>query len=183
MAVDNTFGPFLLFGQGGVSVEVVGDKSLALAPINTALAMDMITHTRIYKQLKGYRDRPPAAIDDIAAVLVRVSKLICDFPEIIDLDINPLLGRRQGVIAVDARIKLAEPSPVRAISVSPSSPIRRNSNIAKRFRAWGNFSCVRCSPQDAVGFTRFFARLQPDDVRLRFFSPLQDLCRPICSPA
>ena len=175
MAVDSTFGPFLLFGQGGVSVEVVADKSLALAPINTALAMDMITHTRIYKQLKGFRDRAPAAINDIADVLVRVSKLICDFPEIQELDINPLLADDQGVISVDARIKLAEPKPGPRDQRLAIKPYPKELEHREEIPGMGEFFLRPLKPQDSVGFTRFFARLKPDDVRLRFFSPLRTL--------
>jgi acetyltransferase len=175
MAVDNTFGPFLLFGHGGVAVEVISDKALALAPLNMELAKDMVSRTRIFRQLKGYRDRPPAALDDIASVLVRVSKLISDFPEIIDLDINPLLADANGVIAVDARIKLARvPAGARdqrlAIKPYPKELERRET-----VPGLGEFFLRPVRPQDAAGFTRFFARLQPDDVRLRFFSPLRTL--------
>jgi acetyltransferase len=175
MAVDNTFGPFLLFGQGGVSVEVVADKALALAPINAALARDMISRTRIYRQLKGYRDRAPAALDDIAAVLVRVSQLICDFPEIVELDINPLLADAAGVVAVDARIKLAKVAPGVRDGRLAIRPYPKELEHRETIPGLGEFFLRPVRPQDASSFTRFFARLQPDDVRLRFFSPLRSL--------
>ncbi len=175
MSVDTTFGPFLLFGQGGVSVEVVGDKSLALAPLNTALAMDMITHTRIYQQLKGYRDRPRAAIEEVAAVLVRVSQLICDFPEIIDFDINPLLADSEGVVAVDARIKLAKAAPGPRDGRLAIRPYPKELELRESIPGLGEFFLRPIRPQDVAAFTRFFARLQPDDVRLRFYQPLRSL--------
>ena len=175
VAVDSTFGPFLLFGQGGVSVEVVADKSLQLAPINTALAMDMITHTRIYKQLKGFRDRPRAAIEDVADVLVRVSKLICDFPEIQELDINPLLADEKGVVSVDARIKLGAPKPGPRDSRLAIKPYPKEFEADEKIPNVGEFFVRPVRPEDAKAFTEFFAKLQPDDVRLRFFSPLRSL--------
>ena len=175
MAVDNTFGPFLLFGHGGVAVEVIADKGLALAPLNTALALEVIKQTRIYRQLKGYRDRPPAAIDDIASVLVRVSQLICDFPEIIDLDINPLLADAKGVVAVDARIKIARVTEGVRDRRLAIKPYPRELEHRETVPGLGEFSLRPVRPQDAAAFTRFFARLQPDDVRLRFFSPLRSL--------
>ena len=175
MAVDNTFGPFLLFGQGGVSVEVVGDKALALAPINAALARDMISRTRIYKQLKGFRDRPPAALDDIADVLVRLSQLICDFPEIVELDINPLLADAKGVISVDARVKLAKPKPGARDARLAIKPYPKELESREAIAGVGEFFLRPIKPEDAKSFTRFFERLQPDDVRLRFFSPLRSL--------
>jgi acetyltransferase len=175
MAVDNTFGPFLLFGHGGVAVEVIGDKGLALAPLNMALAKEMISHTRIYRQLKGYRDRAPAAIDDIATVLARVSQLICDFPEIIDLDINPLLADAKGVVAVDARIKLAKVPPGARDGRLAIRPYPKELEHRETVPGLGEFFLRPVRPQDAAAFTRFFARLKPDDVRLRFFSPLRSL--------
>jgi acetyltransferase len=174
MSVDKAFGPFLLFGHGGVAVEVVNDKSIALAPLNMALARDMISRTRIWRQLKGYRDRAPAAIDDIAAVLVRVSQLICDFPEIVDFDINPLLADAKGVIAVDARIKLAKAVGARDGRLA-IKPYPKELESRETIPGLGEF-CVRpIKPQDLAAFNRFFARLNPDDVRLRFFSPLKSL--------
>jgi acetyltransferase len=175
MAVDHTFGPFLLFGHGGVAVEVIGDKALALAPLNMALAKDMVSHTRIYRQLKGFRDRAPAALDDIASVLVRVSKLISDFPEIIDLDINPLLADANGVIAVDARIKITRvPAGARDQRLA-IKPYPKELEHREQIPGMGEFFLRPVRPQDAVAFNRFFARLKPDDVRLRFFSPLRSL--------
>ncbi|MBU6296792.1 MAG: bifunctional acetate--CoA ligase family protein/GNAT family N-acetyltransferase [Alphaproteobacteria bacterium] len=175
MAVDKIFGPFLLFGQGGVAVEVIADKALALAPLNMALAKDMVSRTRIYRQLKGYRDRAPAALDDVYAVLVRVSQLICDFPEIIDLDINPLLADANGVIAVDARIKLVKVEAGARDKRLAIKPYPKELEHRETIPGLGEFFLRPVRPQDAAAFTRFFARLSPDDVRLRFFSPLRSL--------
>jgi Acyl-CoA synthetase (NDP forming) len=175
VATDATFGPYLLFGQGGVSVEVVNDSALALAPINTTLAMDMITRTRIYKQLKGFRDRPAAAINDAADVLVRVSKLICDFPEIKELDINPLLCDDKGVVAVDARIKLGEAGPGPRDARLAIKPYPKELEAHEAVSGAGEFFVRPVRPEDYKVFTQFFAKLAPDDVRLRFFSPLRTL--------
>jgi len=175
VATDVTFGPYLLFGQGGVSVEVVNDSALALAPVNTTLAMDMITHTRIYKQLKGYRDRPPAAINEVADVLVRVSKLICDFPEILELDINPLLCDENGVIAVDARIKLGGPVTGPRDARLAIKPYPKELEAHEAVSGAGEFFVRPVRPEDYKAFTEFFSKLSPEDVRLRFFSPLRSL--------
>jgi len=104
--VDAQFGPFLLFGAGGSAVEVIADKAIALPPLNLALARDMISSTRIYGQLKGFRHRPPVALDVLALTLVKLSQLICDFDEIVELEINPLLVDSDGVIALDARARI-----------------------------------------------------------------------------
>ncbi len=112
---DATFGPVILFGQGGTSVEIVGDKSLELPPLNTALARAQIERTRIAALLKGYRDRPAADIDGVVNVLIQLSRIVAEHPEVTEIDINPLLCDPQGVIGVDGRIR------VRATTASAQS--------------------------------------------------------------
>jgi acetyltransferase len=107
MIDDRQFGPVILFGHGGTAVEVIDDKALALPPLNMKLAIDLISRTQIYKLLSGYRDVAAANIDEIAMTLVRLSHLISDIPTIKELDINPLLADADGVMALDARIKVA----------------------------------------------------------------------------
>ncbi len=106
VSTDATFGPVILFGQGGTAVEIVGDKSLELPPLNTALARAQIERTRIAALLKGYRDRPAADIDGVVKVLVQLSQIVADHAEITEIDINPLLCDPRGVIAVDCRIRV-----------------------------------------------------------------------------
>jgi acetyl coenzyme A synthetase (ADP forming)-like protein len=103
---DPTFGPLVMFGLGGVYVEVLRDIAFRLAPLDHTAAIRMIEQTRAYGLLRGARGAAPADIDAIADVLVRVSALATDFPEIIELDINPLMVARrgQGAVATDIRI-------------------------------------------------------------------------------
>jgi acetyltransferase len=105
-AEDPQFGPVILFGHGGVAVEVTADRALALPPLNLKLARELMAGTRVFRLLQGYRDRPRAALDEIALTLVKVSQLIVDIGEIIELDINPLLADAVGAIALDARIRV-----------------------------------------------------------------------------
>src|SRR5690606_3443301 len=109
MTEDPQFGPVILFGQGGTAAEVLKDRALALAPLNLGLARALMAETRIYGLLRGYRDRPPAALDHIALALVRVSQFVVDCDTVAELDINPLLADASGVIALDARIRVARP--------------------------------------------------------------------------
>jgi acetyltransferase len=106
IATDPIFGPFILFGQGGTSVEIVNDKALALPPLNRKLASDLIMRTRVSKLLAGYRDVPSANMKEIELTLVKISQLITDNPQIVELDINPLYADNEGVIALDARIRI-----------------------------------------------------------------------------
>ena len=103
---DPIFGPVLLFGAGGVAVEVIDDTAIALPPLDDVLAGDLIERTRIGRLLAGFRDRPPADRKAIVAALNAVSQMIVDFPAIVSMDINPLLADADGAIALDARIEI-----------------------------------------------------------------------------
>ena len=109
VSTDPTFGPVILFGQGGTAVEVIRDRAIALPPLNEALARELVSRTRVAKVLAGYRGRPAADIGALCQVLSRISQLIAELPEVAELDINPLLADEQGVLALDARIRLAAP--------------------------------------------------------------------------
>jgi acetyltransferase len=101
---DEIFGTVLLVGMGGITAELFGDKALGFPPLNERLARRMLESLRIYPLLKGYRGSPAKNIDKLIQVLIRLSYLAADFPEIKELDINPLLVTSEEVIAVDARI-------------------------------------------------------------------------------
>ena len=103
---DAIFGPVILFGQGGTAVEVIGDRAVTLPPLTPRLARELIARTRIARLLVGYRNRAPANLAAIEEILLKVSRLVADLPELCELDINPLLADEQGVLALDARIRL-----------------------------------------------------------------------------
>ena len=103
---DPHFGPMLMFGMGGVYVEALKDVTFRIAPIRELSAKHMIQNIRAYKMLEGVRGEKPSDIDTIAECLQRLSQLVTDFEEIVDLDINPLIVYNEGKRAkvVDARI-------------------------------------------------------------------------------
>ncbi|HSC65759.1 MAG TPA: acetate--CoA ligase family protein, partial [Caldimonas sp.] len=105
-SVDPLFGPVLLFGQGGTAVEVVADRAIALPPLNRVLARELVSRTRISRLLAGFRDHPPARLDAVCDALIALSQMLADLPELVELDINPLLADHDGVIALDARVRL-----------------------------------------------------------------------------
>jgi acetyltransferase len=106
---DSQFGPVVLFGHGGVAVEVRDDKALGLPPLNDRLAREMIGRTRISRLLGGFRNLPAVDLEAVAGVLTRVSQLVVDLPEIVELDINPLVADPGGVLAIDVRVRVAPP--------------------------------------------------------------------------
>lgn len=169
---DAVFGPTVLFGKGGVEVEVVRDSAIALPPLNSVLAHDLIAQTRVHDLLRGYRDRPPADLEAIKRVLERVGQLSLDLPEVAELDINPLLAGEPGVVALDARIRVgpAEAAVPPAIRPYPehlvhSATLEDGSTVTVR----------PIRPEDEPGIADMLARSSLEDLRLRFFAPIRQL--------
>jgi acetyltransferase len=108
---DPVFGPVISFGSGGTTVEVMGDSAVALPPLNRALARNLIERTKAYKLLGEFRHMPPADMDALVDLLLRVSTMACELPWIREMDINPLIVDENGAIAVDARMAVGYPHP------------------------------------------------------------------------
>jgi acetyltransferase len=106
---DPSFGPVVLFGLGGIYVEVLQETSLRIAPVNRFEAEEMISELKNTAILKGIRGEPPSDRDSLIENLLRLSQLMVDFQEIEGVDINPLIVLEKGAIAVDARILLKSP--------------------------------------------------------------------------
>jgi acetyltransferase len=175
MAVDRQFGPFLLFGQGGTAVEVINDKALALPPLNPSLAKELMSQTRVYRQLQGYRDRPPAALDDLAVIAVRLSQLVSDLDEVVEIDINPLLADDKGAIALDARIRVTRRGPGIRSSRLAILPYPRDLERIESVRGFESAVLRPIRPEDAAALEDLLAKSMPEDTRLRFFAPLRKL--------
>ena len=105
-SVDAQFGPVILFGSGGVMVEVYRDHALGLPPLNTTLAQRMMEQTKIFSALKGVRGRKPVDLAQLESLLVRFSQLVVEQPWIKEIDINPLLATPEHIVALDARVVL-----------------------------------------------------------------------------
>jgi acetyltransferase len=174
IASDATFGPIIAFGSGGTAVEVIDDKALALPPLDLALARDLISRTRASRVLKSYRNVPAADTDAIALVLVKLSQLAADVPEIRELDLNPLLADDKGVIVLDGRIAVA-PAPIGwrghpRFSIRPYPKEWERHTHARD----GTQLLVRpVRPEDEPLYTPFLEKITPEDLRLRFFSPVK----------
>lgn len=175
MAVDRQFGPFLLFGRGGTAAEVIADRALALPPLNLNLAREMMSRTRVWKRLQGYRDVPMADVDAVALTLVRLSQMIADFGEICELDINPLLADAKGVIALDARVRLAPTTGETPSQRFAISPYPKELEHVETLPEMGEMLLRPIRPEDAPALEAFFAKLSPEDVRLRFFTAMRTL--------
>lgn len=112
---DAAFGPILMFGLGGIYVEVLSDVAFRLEPLSDLDARDMVRSIRGYRLLEGVRGEPAADIGAIIDVILRVSQLVGDHDTILELDINPFLVFEHGGIAADAHLALGEPVPARTL--------------------------------------------------------------------
>jgi acetyltransferase len=166
-SVDSVFGPVLLFGQGGTAVEVVGDRALALPPLNAPLARALVERTRVSKLLQAYRDVPAVDMQALLAALVALSQLLADVAQIAELDINPLLADADGVLALDARIRLSAAAPAGAANFA----IRPYPAELTECRVWqGRALTLRAiRPEDEAQHLAFLERLSPEDIRMRLF--------------
>jgi acetyltransferase len=181
VAVDPTFGPVILFGHGGTAVEVINDKALSLLPLNIVQAHELIARTRISRLLKGYRNVPAADTGAVAETLVRLSRLVEDIPEIVGLDLNPLLADETGVVAVDARIEinpaLAGQS-TRALKARFAiRPYPRELEGTIQLPSGLELFIRPLRPDDEAALADMLKQVTPDDIRLRFFNPRKTMDR------
>lgn len=176
LATDATFGPVVLFGRGGTAVEVINDRALALPPLNMELARTLVSRTRVARQLAGYRDVPPADMEAIGLNLMRIAQIAGDLPEVQELDINPLLADATGVVALDARVRVAPSKPGQEsgahLAIRPY-PQQLESEVTTRDGRKLRLRPIR--PEDEPAIQGTFSRLSPEEIRLRFAVPMTTL--------
>ncbi len=174
-ALDPVFGPVIVFGQGGVAVEVTDDHSVGLPPLNLVLARDLVDRTRVARLLAGYRGRPAVNMDALLASLVQVSRMVSDIPEIVELDLNPLLADSRGCVVLDARMRLALAD--RSGSTLDRLAIRPYPRELEETIDWngGPLLLRPIRPEDGPAHLAFFDALTPDDVRYRMFVRIREL--------
>lgn len=171
---DPLFGPVLLFGAGGIAVEVLRDHAVALPPLNLELARRTMARTRVWRLLQGWRNRPPAAIDAIALTLVKLSQLVVDQDLVDEMDINPLLANANGVLALDARIRVREPQ-LRGTARLAIKPYPRELERLVTLRDGTPVRLRPIRPEDARALQEMIAQSDLEDLRLRFFARMKEL--------
>ena len=171
---DPDFGPVILFGLGGVFTEIIKDRAIGLPPLNRLLAREIMAGTKAYQLVMGYRHFPRADIEKLEEILIRVAQLVTDFPQIEELDINPVFVSGDHIMAVDARVVL-KPSHV----VSPQHlvisayPDEMEQQIM--VETLGKVTIRPIKPEDAPLMVALFQSLSKQSVYNRFFSPLKQL--------
>ncbi len=174
MSEDPAFGPVILFGQGGIAVEVLRDQALGLPPLNMQLAHELIRSTRIARLLSGFRGQPGADLDAIALTLIKIAQIAIDLPEVRELDINPLLADGYGVVGLDARVRIerSERKGAERLAIRPY-PTELEAEVA--FENGRSLFVRPIRPEDEPRLKAGFARLTPEEMRLRFFVPQKTL--------
>lgn len=166
--VDPQFGPIILFGQGGTAVEVTADRALTLPPLNLKLAHELIAGTRVYKLLQGYRDRPPANLDQIALTILKISQIMVDFGDVVEIDVNPLLVRQDSILALDARIRVKK-SDVPATFRLAIKPYPRELEERVTLPDGTTFRLRPIRPEDEPAMLTAFSLLSAEAKEQRFF--------------
>lgn len=175
---DKDFGSVILFGMGGTMAEFIKDFSIGLPPLNQTLAKMLIQDTRVYKMLQGFRGRPAADFDGLEEILVNFSNLIVDFPEIAEIDINPLAISNGKASALDARIIIDKSYAAAGGSTYPHLIIAPYPT--KYITPWqlsdGTEVLLRpIRPEDEPAEHEMLSSLSEDTLRNRFFSVSNDI--------
>lgn len=175
VASDPLFGPLIIFGAGGRAVEVYRDMSVGLPPLNMPLAHDLIGRSRAATLLEAHHGYPAADREAIALVLTKVSQLLIDLPQIVELDIDPLFADHLGVTVVDAHIQLsAAPINPYRLAIQPY-PQALEAAAALRNGRPVLFRPIR--PEDEAAHYAFLAQMSEQDLVYRFFHYVKELPR------
>ncbi len=173
VADDPSFGRIIVFGQGGISVEVVGDKAISLPPLDLNLARSLIDQTRVSKLLDAYRNVPAAKRGELETLLVKISQLTSDFPEIVELDLNPVLVNADRAIALDSRAMIKE-TKAKSGSHLAIRPYPNEWEQTVQYDEAQSAFVRPLRPEDEYLFGEFFERVTEHDLRLRFFNVVKN---------
>lgn len=175
---DAVFGPIVMFGMGGVGVELFRDFSIGLPPLNQTLARRMMEETKVYQLLKGYRNMPPANIKRLEEVMVLFSQLLIDFPQIKEIDINPLMVDEKEALAMDARViidkelvfKKVEPHQHLVIS-----PYPKKYETLWKLRDGRTVLLRPIKPEDEPLWLEMFKNCSEESIRYKLFQTLKHM--------
>jgi acetyltransferase len=171
---DRDFGPVIFFGLGGILAEVLKDRSVALPPLNRLLAREFIKKTKIYTLLKGFKNYPPCNLTLLEEILIRLAQMVTDFPEIEEIDINPLIVTENDIRVKNVRVVLC-PSIIKAPYHLVISPYPNQYETRTTREGVGELFIRPIRPEDAPLLVKHFESLSQQSVYFRFFSPLKML--------
>ena len=174
---DPLFGPVILFGMGGIGVELFKDFSLGLPPLNQTLVRRIMEETKVYQLLKGYRNVPPANIKLLEEIMVLFSQMLIDFPQLKEVDINPLFINEREAYAFDARIVVdkdkvfEKPEPHQHLVMTPYP---KKYETMWKLRDGHTVLLRPIKPEDEPMWLEMFQNFSEESIRYRFFQIIKD---------
>ncbi len=179
LVTDQPFGPVIAFGAGGTMIELINDRAMELPPLNQFLARRLIERARVAETLGAWRGAPAANLDALEQILLRVSEMVCELPQLREMDINPVIIDENGAVAVDARIvidnaphALSAANQYNHLSILPY-PARYEQNWP--LRGGGEYTVRPIHPDDAQMLQAMVQDLSPESRYFRFVSGLTEL--------
>jgi acetyltransferase len=172
-AVDPLFGPVILFGEGR-DTELVRDFAVALPPLNLPLARELVARTRVAALLEASPNRPAADLDAICLTLMKVSQLVADHPELVEIDVNPLLADERGVLAVGGYMAIA-PATAAGPERLAIRPYPAGLEELVRLKDGSAVTLRPVRPEDEPAHSEFVQALSPEDSRFRFFHTVRSM--------
>ncbi|MFG6458154.1 GNAT family N-acetyltransferase [Roseateles sp. BYS96W] len=181
LVTDEAFGPAIVFGAGGTMIELIADRTMELPPLNQFLARRLVERSRVADTLaRGWQGAAPADMAALEQVLLRVSEMVCEFPQLREMDINPLIVDEHGAVAVDARIVL-QPAPQTGGPRALDYPHLAILPYPARFeQVWplaggGEVTVRPVRPDDAQMLQDLVRGLKPESRYFRFASAIKEL--------
>lgn len=174
---DPLFGPVILFGMGGVGVELFKDFAVGIPPLNQTLVRRMMEETKVYQLLKGYRNVPPANVKLLEETIVRFSQMLVDFPQLKEVDINPLFINEREAFAFDARIVINKDLVFKRLEPHQHlviSPYPKKYETMWRTRDGRSVVLRPIKPEDEPLWLEMFQNFSEESIRYRFFQVLKD---------
>jgi len=174
---DALFGPVILFGMGGIGVELFKDFSLGLPPLNQTLVRRIMEETKVYQLLKGYRNVPPANIKLLEEIMVLFSQMLVDFPQLKEVDINPLFINEKEAFAFDARIVIDRAKVFQKLEPHEHlviTPYPKKYETVWKMRDGRTVLLRPIKPEDEPLWLEMFQNFSEESIRYRFFQIIKD---------
>ena len=180
VVTDHLFGPAISFGAGGTMIELINDRAVELPPLNQFLAQRLIGRVRSSGMLGEWRGAPPARREAVEHMLLRVSEMVCELPQLREMDINPLIVDEHGALAVDARIVIGSAAPA-THNYAHLAILPYPSNYTREWpmRGGGQYTLRPVQPDDASMLQDLVRGLSEKSRYYRFASSLRELSVPM----
>jgi len=174
---DPLFGPVILFGMGGIGVELYKDIAIGLPPLNQTLARRIMEETKVYQLLKGFRNMPAANLKLLEELMVLFSQMLVDFPELKEVDINPLFVNEKEAFALDARIVIDKERVFTKLEPHEHlviSPYPKKYETLWKLRDGRSVLLRPIKPEDEPMWLEMFQNFSEESIRYRFFQIIKD---------